>query len=71
MKGICPDCAKEGDNSIKTLTKHSLNEFKHHLPPYIRICRKHHDIRDNIRPAYKHANKKYQPGTLKWKKKKK
>lgn len=69
-KGICPDCAKEGDYKIKNLTKHSVNKLKHHLPPYIYICRRHHDKRDGMRPPYKNLNKKYAPGTPKWKKKK-
>jgi hypothetical protein len=69
-KGICPDCAKEGDNSIKFLTKHSLNPNGHHLPPFIKICRRHHDKRHGMAEP-KNINKKFQKGTPKWKKKRK
>ena len=62
-KGVCPDCAKEGDCSIKDLTRHS--KIGNHQPPFIRICRHHHDIRDKMRHPYKFKNKKYQPGTKK------
>ena len=62
-KGICPDCAKEGDYSVKPLTRHS--KIGNHQPPFILICRHHHDIRDGIRHPYKHENKKYQRGTKK------
>ncbi|MDD5332074.1 MAG: hypothetical protein PHE43_04660 [Candidatus Nanoarchaeia archaeon] len=61
-KGVCPDCAEEGDYSIKFLTKHSTNPNGHHLPPFIRICRRHHDKRHGM-AAPKNINKKYQPGT--------
>lgn len=68
-KGVCPDCAKEGNFAIKFLTKHS--KIGNHKPPFIRICRHHHDIRDGIRPNYKHENQKYARGTKKCHKKKK
>lgn len=63
-RGICKDCKK-----YKSLTKHS--EKGNHKPPYIYICRRCHDKRDNMDTNKHKANlrKKYKPGTPKWKKK--
>ena len=63
IHGICPDCAKEGDYSIKPLTRHS--KIGNHQPPFILICRRHHDKRDHMNPPRKKLNKKYQRGTKK------
>ena len=63
LKGICPKC-----KIIKLLTKHS--KTGHHNPPYARLCRECHDKIHGIKRKEK-ISKKYQPGTPKFKKKKK
>jgi RNase P subunit RPR2 len=54
--GFCKDCGK-----FKYLTKHSI--IGNHQPPFIRICRRCHNIRDGIREPKKKINKKYVRGT--------
>ncbi len=58
-KGICPECGE-----LKYLTRHS--EKGGHRPPFKRICRKCHDKKHGIKQKPK-INKKYQPGTPKYK----
>ena len=62
IKGICNKCGKR-----KELTKHSL--VGNHRPPFILLCRKCHDEEHSMRPKSKYPGK-YQPGTLKSKRKK-
>ena len=60
--GRCHKCGK-----IKHLTRHS--KVGHHQPPFVMICRSCHDEIHGI--CQKHStNKKYQPGTYKFQKKK-
>jgi len=58
----CPRCEK-----FRFLTKHSLRGG--HRPPFIKLCRKCHDNEHHMKPKTK-LNKKYQPGTPKYKIKK-
>ena len=58
-------CRKCG--TTKNLNRHSLTG--NHLPPFVPLCRTRHDLVHDIKPRPK-FNKKFQPGTLKSKKKK-
>lgn len=69
MIGKCKDCGK-----FKILTRHSL--IGGHRPPFIKLCRKCHDIRHNInlnkvdnKIAGRRKYGKYQKGTPKHKRK--
>jgi len=63
FKGVCPKC-----KLVKLLTKHSKKG--HHIPPYKPLCRECHNEIHGIK-VKKKIKKKYQPGTPKFKKKKK
>jgi len=54
--GFCKDCKQ-----FRWLTKHSL--IGNHQPPFIRICRRCHNIRDGMREPKRKINKKYAKGT--------
>lgn len=62
-KEQCEDCKFW----FKFLTNHS--EAGNHQPPYIRLCRSCHDLRDGMEHQKPRINKKYQRGTPKHKRK--